>query len=191
MIDSILLVDDEDLFHLVFEDACSILDITLSLEALSSSDEADALLIRRSSYFQAANKEFNRDVNFLLQKIEKTEVIVFLTTNYIENIDTAFFRRINYTIEFKKPGFQERKKLWELVIPAKLELDKNVDIEILAKKYKFTGGQIRQAVLNAVNNAFFMQKTKVSMQDFIQACDTIYGEDLLKGEKIGFLGVVK
>lgn len=41
MINSILLVDDEDLFHLVFEDACSILDITLSLEALDSSDEAD------------------------------------------------------------------------------------------------------------------------------------------------------
>ena len=43
MIDSILLVDDEDLFHLVFEDACSLLDITLSLQALNSSDEADKL----------------------------------------------------------------------------------------------------------------------------------------------------
>lgn len=41
MINSILLVDDEDLFHLVFEDACSLLDITLSLEALDSSDEAN------------------------------------------------------------------------------------------------------------------------------------------------------
>jgi CheY-like chemotaxis protein len=40
MIDSILLVDDEDLFHLVFEDACSLLDISLSLNALNSSDEA-------------------------------------------------------------------------------------------------------------------------------------------------------
>lgn len=41
MINSLMLIDDEDLFHLVFEDACSILDITLSLEALNSSDEAD------------------------------------------------------------------------------------------------------------------------------------------------------
>lgn len=40
MIDSILLVDDEDLFHLVFEDACSILDITLSLQSVNSADEA-------------------------------------------------------------------------------------------------------------------------------------------------------
>lgn len=41
MIDSILLVDDEDLFHLVFEDACSLLDITLSLQTVNSSDEAE------------------------------------------------------------------------------------------------------------------------------------------------------
>ena len=40
MIDSILLVDDENLFHLVFEDACSLLDISLSLECLDSSDTA-------------------------------------------------------------------------------------------------------------------------------------------------------
>ena len=43
MIDSLMLVDDENLFHLVFEDACSLLDITLTLEALDSSDEADKL----------------------------------------------------------------------------------------------------------------------------------------------------
>lgn len=43
MINSILLVDDEDLFHLVFEDACSLLDITLSLESLTSADEAEKL----------------------------------------------------------------------------------------------------------------------------------------------------
>lgn len=41
MIDSILLVDDENLFHLVFEDACSLLDITLSLKSLNSADEAE------------------------------------------------------------------------------------------------------------------------------------------------------
>ena len=43
MIESILLVDDEDLFHLVFEDACSLLDITLNLTSVSSSEEAEKL----------------------------------------------------------------------------------------------------------------------------------------------------
>lgn len=43
MINSILLVDDEDLFHLVFEDACSILDISLSLNWIESADRAEGL----------------------------------------------------------------------------------------------------------------------------------------------------
>ena len=43
MIESILLVDDEDLFHIVFEDSCSLLDITLSLHCLNSADEAEKL----------------------------------------------------------------------------------------------------------------------------------------------------
>lgn len=44
MIDSVLLVDDESLFHLVFEDACSLLDISLTLECSNSSDEAAKML---------------------------------------------------------------------------------------------------------------------------------------------------
>ena len=43
MIDTLMLIDDENLFHLVFEDACSLLDMALSIEALDSSDEADRL----------------------------------------------------------------------------------------------------------------------------------------------------
>jgi len=46
IINSILLVDDENLFHLVFEDACSLLDITLNLQTVSSSDEADRLFAK-------------------------------------------------------------------------------------------------------------------------------------------------
>jgi hypothetical protein len=41
MIDTLMLIDDENLFHLVFEDACSLLDMALSFESLDSSDEAD------------------------------------------------------------------------------------------------------------------------------------------------------
>jgi CheY-like chemotaxis protein len=43
MIRSILLVDDENLFHLVFEDACSLLDIVLNLQAINSANKAEDL----------------------------------------------------------------------------------------------------------------------------------------------------
>ncbi len=41
VIESILLVDDENLFHLVFEDACSLLDITLNLMSIDNADAAE------------------------------------------------------------------------------------------------------------------------------------------------------
>ncbi len=43
MLDSILLVDDESLFQLVFEDACSLLDIALQLVSVDSADTAEKL----------------------------------------------------------------------------------------------------------------------------------------------------
>lgn len=43
MINSLLLIDDEDLFHLIFEDYCSILDIATSFKAVNSSDIADQM----------------------------------------------------------------------------------------------------------------------------------------------------
>ncbi len=46
MIDTLMLIDDENLFHLVFEDACSLLDIALSIEALDSSDKAAEMFKR-------------------------------------------------------------------------------------------------------------------------------------------------
>ena len=54
MIESILLVDDENLFHLVFEDACSILDITLNLTSVSSSDEAEQMF---KKWFETGGKK--------------------------------------------------------------------------------------------------------------------------------------
>ena len=62
MIDSILLIDDENLFHLVFEDACSLLDISLSLEALDSSDEADTLF---SEWYAEKNEVDKPEVVFV------------------------------------------------------------------------------------------------------------------------------
>jgi len=43
LIDSLLLVDDENLFHLVFEDVCNLLDITLHLMTVNSAEEAERL----------------------------------------------------------------------------------------------------------------------------------------------------
>lgn len=83
MIDSILLVDDEDLFHLVFEDACSLLDMTLSLSSISSADEAEAMV---KKWFK--EKEANKpecvfvDLNIIGSSFDGIELIRKINFEY-------------------------------------------------------------------------------------------------------------
>ena len=80
MIESILLVDDEDLFHLVFEDACNLLDISLSLQTISTSDDAE-------KYFRTA-----------VEKSSKKPDCIFVDLNMIgSSFDgIELVRRINF-----------------------------------------------------------------------------------------------
>ena len=84
MINSILLVDDEDLFHLVFEDSCSLLDITLSLQSLTSSDEADRLF---KKWFNEGPVEDRPecvfvDLNIIGSSFDGIELIRKINTEY-------------------------------------------------------------------------------------------------------------
>jgi len=86
MIDSILLVDDENLFHLVFEDACSLLDISLTLESVDSSDEAARL-------FEGWQKDSNGkpecvfvDLNIIGSSYDGVELIRKINFEYGNNV---------------------------------------------------------------------------------------------------------
>ena len=88
MIDSILLVDDEDLFHLVFEDACSLLDITLSLQSLTSSDEAEKLF---KKWFKEGPAEERPecvfvDLNIIGSSFDGIELIRKINFEYGNNV---------------------------------------------------------------------------------------------------------
>ena len=86
MIESILLVDDEDLFHLVFEDACSLLDITLNLSSVSSSEEAEEL------FKQWFNGEIKKpaclfiDLNIIGSSFDGIELIRKLNFEYGDEV---------------------------------------------------------------------------------------------------------
>jgi len=84
MIDSILLIDDEDLFHLVFEDACSLLDMTLSLQALNSSDEADRLFKKWFEESPATDRPecVFVDLNIIGSSFDGIELIRKINTDY-------------------------------------------------------------------------------------------------------------
>jgi CheY-like chemotaxis protein len=86
MIESILLVDDEDLFHLVFEDACSLLDITLNLTSVSSSEDAEELF---KKWFNGEVKKpacIFIDLNIIGSSFDGIEVIRKLNFEYGDEV---------------------------------------------------------------------------------------------------------
>lgn len=104
MIDSILLVDDEDLFHLVFEDACSLLDMTLSLEAISSSDEADKLF---EKWFKEGNPNEKPqcvfvDLNILGSSFDGIELIHKINHDYGNGVVIGIISSSDDTQEIEK-----------------------------------------------------------------------------------------
>jgi CheY-like chemotaxis protein len=88
MINSILLVDDEDLFHLVFEDACSLLDITLSLESLDSADTAETMFKDWSENGGEPNKPecVFVDLNIIGSSYDGIELIRKINFDYGNNV---------------------------------------------------------------------------------------------------------
>ncbi|MBU0925712.1 ATP-binding protein [bacterium] len=111
-------------------------------------NEADQFLSARASGgVSSSDKMHNQMQNIFLEQIERFDGILIATTNLLENLDKAFSRRFNYKIEFVKPNKAQRLDLWKKLLPSTLPLDKDFDIEELAK-YELTGGQIELVIKN-------------------------------------------
>lgn len=113
MIDSIMLVDDEDLFHLVFEDACSLLDITLSLQALNSADEAGVLF---KNWFERGPIEDRPecvfvDLNIIGSTYDGIELIRKINFEYGDNVVIGIISSSNEISEQSK-AIQAGAQFW-------------------------------------------------------------------------------
>jgi len=114
MIDSILLVDDEDLFHLVFEDACSLLDISLSLTALNSSDEAAK---KFEKWFKSGDDNNNKpecvfvDLNIIGSSFDGIELIRKINFEYGNHVVVGIISSSNESDEQAK-ALQAGAQFW-------------------------------------------------------------------------------
>ncbi|UZO81747.1 ATP-binding protein [Aquimarina sp. ERC-38] len=105
-------------------------------------DEADAIFGKRTNVRDAHDKYANQEVSYLLQRIEAHPGLVILASNFKTNIDGAFTRRFQTIIEFQLPGADERLRLWKNILPNTIQLENEVSLEEIAKKYAITGANI-------------------------------------------------
>ena len=112
-------------------------------------DEADSLFSSRTEVKGSNDRFANMEVNYLLQRMESFDGMSLLTTNFEKSIDEAFKRRLKFKINFPMPEAEDRAKLWSVMLPDHAEIADDIDYELLGKRYKMTGGHIKNAVLRA------------------------------------------
>jgi CheY-like chemotaxis protein len=102
MINSILLVDDESLFHLVFEDACSLLDISLTLEGVDSSDRAANLFQDWQTNPEGKPECVFVDLNIIGSSYDGIELIRKINFEYGNNVVIGIISSSNEPTEQAK-----------------------------------------------------------------------------------------
>lgn len=179
----------------------------LKKDAILLLDEADQFLGQRSTNGSSVDKMYNQMQNIFLEQIEKFDGILIATTNLIDNIDAAFSRRFNYKIEFLKPDFMERVRIWNKLLPRESKnlgreshkhesrgdsqkstviYERGFDVKNLAK-YALTGGQIKIVIKNTAYKVATKQKPIFSEADFVAEIKKEMESSFENDKSMGFL----
>lgn len=144
-----------------------------NLAAIIIFDEADALLSKRVTDMRSSSDvSVNQTRSVLLNILNDYTGIVIFTTNFIQNFDPAFIRRIRYQIKFCLPNEELRTRLWRMYIPKELPTD--ADIAYLAAEFDgVSGSDISNTVFSAAIKAARRGLDIVLQTDFEEAMNQI------------------
>jgi SpoVK/Ycf46/Vps4 family AAA+-type ATPase len=120
-----------------------------SSNAILFFDEADALFGKRSEVKDAHDRYANIEISYLLQRMEMYDGVTILATNLRANLDEAFTRRLQFSVNFPFPREPYRLRIWETLFPPKVPRDPEIDFAELAKRFRLAGGNIRNIIVNA------------------------------------------
>ena len=136
-------------------------------------DEADALFGKRSEVKDARDRYANVEVAYLLQRMESFDGLAILTTNLRANVDEAFIRRLDAIVDFALPEEEHRRLLWERNLPVRVPKADDIDLAFLARKFKLSGGDIRNICVAAAYLAAAAGQP-LSMGDLIRSTEREY-----------------
>lgn len=136
-------------------------------------DEADAILSRRvTNMLNATDVSVNQTRSVLLMILNEYQDIVIFATNFIENFDPAFMRRISMHVKFELPDYDCRFKLWEKYIPA--HMLNSLDIAKLASESDgLSGSDISNAMLMAAFKSARQHEVTVQMGYVLEMIQSI------------------
>lgn len=132
-------------------------------------NEADQFLSTRASSGNSVDKMHNQMQNIFLDQIERFEGILIATTNLLENVDSAFSRRFEHKIQFKRPNKAQRMELWLKYLPQNAPFGKFSREEFAQTlcEYDLSGGQIAMVIKNTAYKVATKTQPLFTKEDFI------------------------
>lgn len=164
-------------------------DRAKNINAMLFFDEADSMFAKRSEVKDSNDRYANADTAFLLQKLEDYEGITILATNYVNNIDDAFKRRIKFMVNFVFPEPSVRLKLWNKILPSSAKPDEKLDFEFFAEKFELSGSSIKEILTNAAFMAA-AEGSRLRNSHIVEAIKLNFSKfgKILTDEDFGYLG---
>jgi hypothetical protein len=126
-----------------------IFDEAETANAILFFDEADALFGKRSEVKDSHDRYANIEISYLLQKMETFDGVAVLATNLRKNMDEAFVRRLAFSIHFPFPEADHRLRIWRTIWPDAVPISEDVDLDFMARRFRMTGGNIKNIALAA------------------------------------------
>ncbi|EAJ0879610.1 ATP-binding protein [Campylobacter upsaliensis] len=148
-------------------------------------NEADQFLSTRIEGGSGSDKMHNQMQNIFLEQIERFSGVLIATTNFLESLDSAFSRRFDLKIEFKKPDFKDRLKMWEKFLPQNADFEEAFELETLAK-YELSGAQILMVVKNTALKTAISKDGIFTMRAFLESIQKELEGSFDKSKIVGF-----
>jgi len=112
-------------------------------------DEADALFGKRSEVRDSHDRYANIEISYLLQRMEAYDGVTILATNLRGNLDEAFTRRLQFAVSFPFPETEDRLRIWKTLFPPDVPREPDIDLALLANRFRLAGGNIRNIIVSA------------------------------------------
>lgn len=130
---------------------CAVFKEAQENHALLFFDEADTVLGKRlSSVTQGVDAEINMTRSTMLIEMDNFTGVLVFASNFPENYDSAFRRRISHHIHYQLPDLEARIRLWDMHlvpnIPLQCESREQLLKDLAEKSESFSGGYILQAM---------------------------------------------
>lgn len=150
-------------------------------------NEADQFLSSRmESGTSSADKMHNQMQNIFLEQIERFEGVLIATTNFLQSLDSAFSRRFDFKIEFKKPNFNERLIIWQKIMPENANFEENFSLNELAK-FELSGAQITLVLKNTALKVAVRDDDVFTLKDFVDEIKKEQISSFDSDKKVGLL----